>query len=138
MKQKFYHMFGRAIDSNGHEHIVTIVGEYTKQKVYKPVLADDGFVALDNNKTANAILIYKEPQKVRKLRYAYSICHTDDIEQFDEAFGVEIAKRRIKDNPLGELETTFKTTLCDDQIKIILFGELKHIIDNIDTFIERI
>ena len=32
MKQKFFSMHGTAVDKNGEEHIVTMVGEYHKQK----------------------------------------------------------------------------------------------------------
>jgi len=33
MKQKFYSMYGTAIDRYGDEHIVTIVGEFIQEKV---------------------------------------------------------------------------------------------------------
>ena len=36
---------------------------------------------------------------------------------------------------MGQLSTTLVTTLCEDQIKLILFGELNYVIDNIDGFI---
>ena len=32
MKQKFYSMYGTAIDRYGDEHIVTIVGEFVQEK----------------------------------------------------------------------------------------------------------
>lgn len=137
MKQKFYHLVGKAVDANGLEHIVTIVGEYTKGTEEFPEIANVGVERKENN-MVDGLLIFPNKRKVRRLRYAYSICHTDDLSRYDEELGVELAKRRIKNNPLGELETTFKTSLCDDQIKLILFGELKHIMDNVDKFIEKL
>lgn len=137
MKQKFYHLVGKAIDSNGLEHIVTIVGEYTKGTEEFTEVANVGVERKENN-MVDGLLLFPNKRKVRRLRYAYSICHTDDLNRYDEELGVELAKRRIKNNPLGELETTFKTSLCDGQIKLILFGELKHIMDNVDKFIEKL
>lgn len=136
MKQKFYHLVGKAIDADGLEHIVTIVGELTKETElttsFNRVNVENG----DN--ITEGYIIYPSKNKVRRLRYAYSICHTDDIPHFNENVGIEIAKKRLNTQPLGELETHFKTTLCEDQIKLILFGELKHIMDNIDKFIDKL
>lgn len=137
MKQKFYHMHGKTTDQNGQEHIVTIVGEYT-QYTDHDVEVKSINVHTDYNRVEDSILIQNKNQKMRKLRYAYSICHPHDVPTFNEEVGVAIAKRRIKDNPLGELTTTFRTTLCEDQIQLILFGELKHVMDNVDKFIDRL
>ena len=56
---------------------------------------------------------------------------------YDENVGIEIAKRRIKTHPLGQLKTEMITSLCTDQVKFILFGELKYVMDNIDKFINE-
>lgn len=137
MKQKFYHLVGKAIDSNGLEHIVTIVGEYTKGTEEFTETANIR-VERKENDIVDGLLLFPNKIKVRKLRYAYSICHTDDLDKYDEELGIDLAKRRLVTKPLGELETKFKTSLCEDQIKLILFGELKHIIDNIDKFINKL
>ena len=140
MKQKFYSMHGTAVDKNGGEHIVTIVGEYLQGKETKmlsmtanQVMKDNGIYGMPFKDDAIITVPYK--QKTRTLTYAFSICHPDDI--FDEELGVEIAKRRIKEQPWGQLKTEMITTLCEDQINFILFGELKYIMDNIDKFIDR-
>lgn len=136
MKQKFYSMYGTAIDQYGDEHIVTIVGEFIQEKtevtINKEVNVEDDFKP---NKYTKGVLTYPTKVKTRTLTYAVSICHPDD--EFDEELGVEIAKRRINQKPLGQLSTTLVTTLCDDQIKLILFGELNYVIDNIDHFINE-
>ena len=80
-----------------------------------------------------AKITYPTKIKVRTLTYAVSICHPDDV--YDEEIGIEIAKKRINEKPMGQLSTTLVTTLCEDQIKLILFGELNYVIDNIDGFI---
>lgn len=134
MKQKFYSMYGTAVDRYGDEHIVTIVGEFTQEKVEHfnttEVNVEDEKIP---NKVTKGILTYPTKVKTRTLKYAFSICHQDD--EFDEELGIEIAKKRIAKKPLGELTTTLVTTLCEDQIKLILFGELNYVINNIDSFI---
>ena len=86
-------------------------------------------------KSLNGVLTYPTKVKTRTLTYAVSICHPDD--EFDEELGVEIAKKRLNEKPLGQLSTTLVTTLCEDQIKLILFGELNYVINNIDRFISE-
>ena len=136
MKQKFYSMYGTAVDLYGDEHIVTIVGEYIQEKVEKVVTeeinVEDEFKP---HKVTKGMLAYPTKVKTRTLTYAVSICHPED--EYDEEIGMEIAKRRIKEKPLGQLSTTIMTTLCDDQIKLILFGELNYVINNIDKFISE-
>lgn len=136
MKQKFYSMYGTAIDRYGDEHIVTIVGEFIQEKidtcVAKEVNIED---EKKPNKVVKGVITYPTREKVRTLTYAVSICHPDD--EFDEELGVELAKRRINKKPLGQLSTTLVTTLCEDQIKLILFGELNYVINNIDVFIRE-
>lgn len=138
MKEKFYSMHGTAVDKNGEEHIVTIVGQYLKTKE-TDIVTENANKVLKVNDYPNlfvdsAILSVPQTKTVRTLTYAFSICHPDDI--FNEEIGVEIAKRRIKEFPLGQMKTDMITTLCPDQIKWILFGELKHVMDNIDKYIE--
>lgn len=138
MKEKFYSMHGTAVDKNGEEHIVTIVGQYLKTKETDIVTENANKVLKINNYpnlfVDSAILSAPQTKTVRTLTYAFSICHSDDI--FDEQIGIDIAKRRIKEFPLGQMKTDMITTLCPDQIKWILFGELKHVMDNIDKYIE--
>jgi hypothetical protein len=136
MKQKFYSMYGTAVDRFGEEHIVTIVGEYTQEKVEtevtKEVDMEDDFKP---TRMVKAKITYPTKIKIRTLTYAVSICHPDD--EYDEEIGVEIAKRRICEKPMGQLTTSLVTTLCEDQIKLILFGELNYVINNIDRFINE-
>lgn len=141
MKPKFYSMYGTAVSKDGEEHIVTIVGRFTQEKetIVVSENANDVLKLVGVDELAqlkdDAILSVPMTRKVRTLTYAYSICHSDDI--FDEEVGVNIAKRRIKSNPLGELKTEMVTSLTKDQINGILFWELNYIIKNIDEFIEK-
>lgn len=138
MKEKLYHFYGTAIDKNGLPHIVTIVGKLTQQKENEIVIEDMQVNDEYGDKKYEGQFTYEKSKKIRRLTYAFSICHTDDVENFSEDKGIEIAKRRLTKFPLGKLETDTCTTLCDDQVKWILFGELKFIMDNIDDFIEKI
>lgn len=134
MKEKFYTFNGKSKDKNGIEHIVTIVGKFTQEKV-------DEFVTKEinvedekkDNKYVKGLITYPVRKKKRTLTYAVSICHPDD--EFNEDEGIRIAKKRIEEKPLGQLQTTLVTTLCEDQINFILFGELNYVINNIDKFI---
>ena len=133
MSRKIYSMYGTAIDKNGVEHVVTIVGEYTTRKDvnWNTVNVD---VPVNENKTVEGVLSIPRKQVIRTLKYAYSICNPED--KFDEEECIRLTTKRIKNNPLGELETKYVTSLCKDQIEIILFGELKYIMENIDKFIQ--
>lgn len=131
MSRKIYSMYGTAVDKNGQNHVVTIVGEYTNKKENKYIGEELEVEHYGKNTTGFAFIPTK--QMVRTLRYAYAICNPED--KFDEQEGIRIATKRIKTNPLGELQTKYVTSLCKDQIELILFGELKYIMENIDKFI---
>ena len=134
MPKKLYSMHGTAQDANGNPHVVTIVGQFETTKT--PVVKyEDVIVDVSPTKNVEGKLVYETKQPIRKLTYAYSICHPDD--KFDEQTGINIAKRRIKSSPMGELTTKYVTSLCKDQIELILFGELKFILDNIDMFLDK-
>ena len=132
MKKKVYSMHGNAIDKNGKNHIVTIIGECT-QTVETDIASEEILVPV-KNKVSNGIVSYPIKRKVRVLKYAYSICHPED--EFNEEVGIELAKKRLN-RPLGELKTNYISCLTPDQINMILFEELNYIIENIDKFMER-
>ena len=134
MKEKIYSMHGTAIDNNGQEHEVTIAGVYTQVTTYetKHKLVQ---VPIDDDKSVDGYLSFNRKQIKRNLKYSFSICHPED--DFNEEFGIQKAIKRAKTSPMGELETKYITTLCPDQINIILYGELQHIINNIDKYIEK-
>lgn len=134
MKEKIYSMHETAIDKDGLKHEVTIVGIYKQQKewnrVYKNVQ-----VPVNENKSVDGQLSFLKPSTTRILTYGYSICHNEDV--FDEEIGKKIATKRARISPMGELQTKYVTTLCQDQINLILYGELKHIIHNIDKYVKK-
>ncbi len=134
MSRKIYSMYGTAVDKNGQSHVVTVVGEYTTKKEVE-LKTSDVNVEVTEDKFVQGIITLPRKQMIRTLRYAYSICNPED--EFNEQEGVRLATKRIKNNPLGELTTKYVTSLCKDQIELILFGELKYIIENIDKFINK-
>lgn len=134
MRPKYYSFYGSAIDSRGNEHIVTVVGEYTQTKE-EEIKSEIVSVVNDNFQNVDGVLTYPQTKKHRTLTYSYSICHPDD--NFNEELGVELAKKRLRHRPLGKLETDMVTSLCKDQIKLILFGELHYIIENIEKFLPK-
>ena len=137
MKAKFYDTHMTAVDMNGNEHIVTMVGELTqfKEKVMESIPMSMPITA---TKDVEGVFTAPVKRHRKQLRYAYAICHTQDLDEFSIDKGVDIAKRRIKeDDVLGGLTTNYITSLCPDQIEMILFGELQHVCNNIDKYINR-
>lgn len=132
MATKIFKMSAKAVGNDGLERMVTIVGELekTNERVsdFEPRIVDG----------EECFAFVSKKVKKRKLTYALSICHPDDMNIFDEEVAVEIAKRRIKKNPMGWLESESPTNFSDDQVNIILFGELKYAIDHVDDFIEKV
>ena len=63
-----------------------------------------------------------------------SICHP--LDEFDEEFGVELAKARIeRGQDAGTVETNDVTMLTDDLIMAELLGKLSYITSHIDDYI---
>lgn len=134
MSRKVFSLHDTAVDKEGVQHEVTIVGVYTNKNETE-TRGQEVNLELEDGKIVTAFLTMPKKQRVRTLRYAFSICNPED--EFNEQEGIKIAERRTKTNPLGELKTTFITSLCKDQVEHILRGELNYIIDNIDKFIEK-
>lgn len=134
MSRKIYSIYGTAVDKDGQSHVVTVVGEYTTKKEVE-LKTSDVNVEVTEDKFVQGVITLPRKQMTRTLRYAYSICNPED--EFNAQEGVRLATKRIKKNPLGELTTKYVTSLCKDQIEIILFGELKYIMKNIDKFIKK-
>jgi hypothetical protein len=134
MKEKIYSMHETAVDKDGLKHEVMIVGVCTQQKEWNRVYKDVQ-VPVNENKSVDVQLSFLKPSITRNLKYGFAICHSDDT--FNEEVGKELALKRAKTSPMGELETKYITTLCPDQINLILYGELRHIINNIDKYIKK-
>lgn len=134
MKEKIITMRETAVDKDGLKHEVMVVGIYTQQKEKKQI-EKIVQVPLNENKSVDAKLSFFKPITKRVLKYGYSICHFDD--NFNEETGKHIALKRAKTSPMGELETKYITTLCLDQVNLILHGELKHIVNNIDKYVKK-
>ncbi len=135
MKKKEYFVEGEVKDSNGDLRHIVLLGVLTQEKIIdiKEKIVE---VPVNEKKSVNGVLTFPRKQTIRKLTYSFSICHPED--KYDVNQGLKIARRRIETNPMGELETMYVTTLCDDQVKHILNGELQYIINNIDKFINKV
>lgn len=127
MRHKTYSMYGKAIDKNGFDHIVTVVGEFEQ---FKETVAVSQEVIIENKK---GLLTTEDKVKMRSIKFGYAICHTDD--EFDNEKGVDIAKKRAVNDPVGMLTTINPTMLTIDMCTMLVFGELNHIINNIDEYI---
>lgn len=126
-----YNMHGNAVDSNGVNHIVTVVGLYTQQKEH--VMVNEPISVGVGHKVVEGELTYPHTTKVRTLALGYSICHPND--EFNEAAGVSIAKSRAKKAPIGTVTSTDVTMLNDDACTALVLTELNHITKNIEKYI---
>lgn len=133
MKTKFYSLYGKAVDAEGKNHIVTVVGKL-EQKRKQTMFTDNVSVPVKPGSVVDGVLMYTKKAFNRKLTIGMSICHP--LDEFNEETGIEVAKSRIKrgDN-LGHIETSSVTMLTEDAIMAELFVKLQHIIDNIDKYL---
>jgi response regulator of citrate/malate metabolism len=109
------------------------------------ICEDDAFMAeslmeyvkefLDSKELLHTIEWFDTAAKFYKSTETYDLIFLDY--ELPDSNGMEIAKKRINEKPMGQLSTTLVTTLCEDQIKLILFGELNYVINNIDRFINE-
>ena len=133
MKPKFYSFGKNFTNKEGITRRIVIVGKLEKLIDDDPI----GEEIVHNGK--KGMFIVKDRVIWRKLSYAYAICHPDDLtEHVDDNIAINIAKRRIKENPLGELFSSRITTLTTQQIEFILQGELDYIGEHIDEILAKI
>ena len=132
MKTKFYSLHADAYDANGGKHVVTVVGKFTQSYVPKeitqivPVEAKPGSFV-------NGKLTFNKRTLHRTLTIGVSICHPSD--EFDEEFGVELAKARIeKGQDAGTIETNDVTMITEDLIMAELLGKLSYICNNVESY----
>lgn len=133
-KAKLYHVWGKATDSNGDEHYVTIVGKFeqTRKRLSN---SEEITIPTEYGKNVRGIIVYETPKILsRKLTLGVSICHP--LDKFDENEGVKVAKRRIEcGNEIGSIETHDVTMLTKDAILAELLVKLAHVTENIDEYL---
>ena len=135
MKTKFFHLFADGVDSKGEKHTVTVVGKFEQEYIRRPAEIPV-MVKLKRNRYADGKLSFAEKLLHRTLTIGVAICSPDD--EFDEAEGVRIAKRRIeRGDGVGKIETNDVTMITDDLIIAELFGKLSYITSHIDKYINR-
>ena len=135
MKTVYYHVYGKAVDTKGETHIVTVVGKF-EQTRKKTEVKEEVDVETNVGSFVKGELKYNVKQLNRKLTLGVSICHPSDT--FDEEVGVEIAKRRIKNGQnLGSIETSNVTMLTEDAIMAELMVKLNHILTEIESYVGK-
>ena len=111
-----------AYDKEGNEHHVIVYGEVEITRPYKEITAEYEDVKISYTR--------KTLKKVMTLSYA--ICHPDDI--FDPKIGEEIAKRRIKTDPLGTAYTDCPTMFQKEDLEAAVTAKLSYIVTNIEEY----
>ena len=133
MKTKFYSLWAEAIDADGEKHYVTVVGKFTQNYIPKEVTQEVP-VEVKPGTTVNGKLTFNKRTLHRTLTVGVSICHPAD--EFDEEFGVELAKARIeRGQDAGKIETNNVTMITEDLIMAELLGKLSFICNNIDDYL---
>ena len=129
----YYHVYGKAIDSDGVNHYVTVVGKL-EQTRERSIVQEQVPVEVKPNSFVSGVLTYQPKILRRKLTLGVSICHPSDT--FDEQVGIKVAKGRIeRGEDLGSLVTNNITMLTEDAIMGELIVKLNHICENIDDYI---
>ena len=132
-KIKYYNLHGTATDSNGEKHIVTVVGKFT-QEYFQKTIVEEVNVADTKKGFTKGTLTYPRKTLKRTLTTGLAICHPTD--EFDEEFGIELAKARInKGKDAGTIETNDVTMITEDLIMAELLGKLTYVCANIDKYI---
>jgi len=132
-KIKYYHLYAVAKDKDGAEHYVTVVGKFTQNYIPKPITQEVP-VEVKPGTTVNGKLTFNKRTLHRTLTVGVSICHPAD--EFDEEFGVELAKARIeRGQDAGKIETNNVTMITEDLIMAELLGKLSFICKNIQNYI---
>jgi hypothetical protein len=132
-KLKYYHLWAEALDANGEKHYVTVVGKFEQNYVPKEV-SQEVPVEVKPGSVVKGKLTFNKRTLHRVLTVGVSICHP--LDEFDEEFGVEIAKARIeRGEDAGSIETNSVTMLTEDLIMAELLGKLTYIVNNIDDYI---
>ena len=130
---KYYHLYGNAVDCFGENHVVTVVGKL-EQATARINVVDGLRVKVSKTSVVDGMLVYPLKTLRKKLTIGMAICHPTD--EFDEEYGVRIAKSRIKDGrDIGSIYTDDITMLTEDAIMSELLVKLQHVIENIDNYI---
>ena len=115
-----------AYDKEGNEHHVIVYGEVEITRPYKEFINEFNDIKISYTR--------KTLQKVMTLSYA--ICHPDD--NFDPKIGEEIAKRRIKTDPLGTAYTDCPTMFQKEDLEAAVTAKLAYIVSNIEKYIKKV
>jgi len=132
-KIKYYHLYSQCVDSKGETHYVTVVGKFTQNYVPKEVTQEVP-VEVKPGSFVNGKLTFNKRTLHRKLTIGISICHPSD--EFDEEFGVELAKARIeKGDDAGTIETNDVTMLTEDAVQAELLTKLLYVKTHINDYL---
>jgi hypothetical protein len=133
MKVKYYNLHNTCKDSNGEEHVVTVVGKFTQD--YEPKeITQEVPVEVKPGTIIKGKLKYNKKTLHRTLTVGISICHP--LDEFDEEFGVELAKARIeRGEDAGKIETNDVTMLTEDAITAELLAKLTYVCSRINEYI---
>ena len=132
-KVKYFDLHADCKDSKGETHVVTVVGKLEQTYVPK-VFTEDVPVEVRPGQTIKGELSFTRKVIQRKLTVGVSICHPTD--EFNEEFGIELAKARIElGKDAGSVYTNNVTMLTDDLVMAELVGKLSFICNNIEKYI---
>jgi len=133
MKTKFSSLWAEAIDANGEKHFITVVGKF-EQNYFPKEITEEVPVEVKPGTIVRGKLTFNKRTLHRKLTIGISICHP--LDEFDEEFGVELAKARIeKGQDAGSIETNDVTMLTEDAIQAELLTKLLYVKTHIDDYV---
>ena len=130
---KYYHQSGPAVDKNGVERMITVVGKFEQTR--QPVeFESNASIEEWPGKEVKGKLTLSRKLLTRKFTMGLAIC--DPTDTYDEEIGIKVAKKRIKQgNDLGTVYTNDVTMLTVDGCLAELNNKFKFVSENIDKYL---
>lgn len=132
-KVKYYHYSGTAVDKNGVERMITVVGRFEQTR--QPVeIVTKASIESWPGKEIEGNFTFSKKMLTRKFTMGLAICAPTDV--YDEGIGIKVAKKRIKQgNDLGTIYTNDVTMLTVDGCWAELINKFKFVSANIDKYL---
>ena len=132
-KIKYQHLYADAYDKDGVKHTILVVGKF-EQNYFPKEITEEVPVEVKPGTIVRGKLTFNKRTLHRKLTIGISICHP--LDEFDEEFGVELAKARIeKGQDAGTIETNDVTMLTEDAVQAELLTKLLYVKTHIDDYV---
>lgn len=109
---------------------VTVVGVVDTDRV--TVCTSEVGEYNDGPRVRQTTVDLKRRYKFKELRIGYSICHPDDVNEYNEERGIRIARKRCWTRPMSILQSPYLGEFREDLVTAILKAKADYIVDSIN------